>query len=174
MIRSIVGTLVAGQPRTVETTIEQASRIANDKIAITSIQRTDSGITVTWWRQPGEVWEMVLLKVGDKFWTFSARRKDGKKISAEAGFEVRPPPPPPVKCTTRCRPPGGAWRRKHLCLSDAATERRCRAYASTASPQMADCGAVASRVANPRDDASSLRRSTATRDWGWFAAIGLS
>ena len=97
MIRSIVGTLVAGQPRTVETTIEQASRIANDKIAITSIQRTDSGITVMWWRQPGEVWEMVLLKVGDKFRTFSAHRKDGKKISAEAGFEVRPPPPPPSK-----------------------------------------------------------------------------
>ncbi len=50
-----------------------------------------------WWRQPGEVWEIVLLKVGDKFRTFSTHRDDGKKISAEAGFEVRPPPPPPSK-----------------------------------------------------------------------------
>jgi hypothetical protein len=72
MIRNIVGTLGAGQPRTVETTIEQASRIADDEIDITSIQRTDSGVTVMWWRQPGEVWEIVLLKVGDKFRTFSA------------------------------------------------------------------------------------------------------
>jgi hypothetical protein len=95
MISNIVGTRVAGQPRTVETTIEQATRIADDKLAITSIQRTDSGVTVMWWRQPGEVWEIVLLKVGDKFRTFSAHREDGKKVSAEAGFEVRPPPPPP-------------------------------------------------------------------------------
>jgi hypothetical protein len=95
VIKYIVGTFVAGQPRTFETTIEQATRIADDKLAITSIQRTDSGVTVMWWRQPGEVWETVLLKAGDKFRTFSAQREDGKKISAEAGFEVRPPPPPP-------------------------------------------------------------------------------
>jgi hypothetical protein len=48
-----------------------------------------------WWRQPGEVWEIVLLKVGDKYRTFSARREDGQKIEVEEGFEVRPPPPPP-------------------------------------------------------------------------------
>jgi len=33
MISNIFGKLVAGRPRTIETTIEQASRIADDKIA---------------------------------------------------------------------------------------------------------------------------------------------
>jgi hypothetical protein len=75
-------------------TIHSATRIADDKIKIMSMQETPSGTTVVWWRQPGEVWETVLLKVGDKFRTFSAHRDDGKKISAEEGFEVRPPPPP--------------------------------------------------------------------------------
>jgi hypothetical protein len=99
VIKNIVGTLVAGQPRTFETRIEKATRVADDKLAITSIQLTDSGVTVMWWRQPGEVWETALLKVGDKFRTVSAHREDGKKISAEAGFDVRPPPPPPPSKT---------------------------------------------------------------------------
>jgi hypothetical protein len=95
MISNIVGTFVAGQPRTVETTIEQASRIADDKIAITSIQRTASGVTLAWCRQPGEIWQIVLVKAGDKYRTYLAQREDGKKIAAENGFEVRPPPGTP-------------------------------------------------------------------------------
>lgn len=95
MISNIVGTFVAGQPRTVETTIEQASRIADDKIAITSIQRTASGVTLAWYRQPGEIRQIVLVKAGDKYRTYLAQREDGKKIAAENGFEVRPPPGTP-------------------------------------------------------------------------------
>jgi hypothetical protein len=95
MISNIVGTLVAGQPRTVETTIEQASRIADDKIAITSIQRRDSGVTLAWYRQPGEIWQIVLLKAGDKYRYYLAQREDGKKIAVEDGFDVRPPPGTP-------------------------------------------------------------------------------
>jgi hypothetical protein len=92
MISNIVATLVAGHPRIFETTIEQATRIGDDKIAITSIQRTDSGVRLMWWRQPGETWQIVLMKVGDKIRTYQARRDDGKKISVEDGFEVRVPP----------------------------------------------------------------------------------
>ena len=95
MISNIVATLVAGQPRTVETTIEQASRIADDKIAITSIQRTDSGVTLAWYRQPGEIWQIVLQKAGDKYRYYLAQREDGKKIAVEDGFDVRPPPGTP-------------------------------------------------------------------------------
>src|SRR5690349_5203987 len=48
--------------------------------------------TLPWWRQPGERWEVVLLKSGNKYRTISARREDGRKIIAEDGFAVRPPP----------------------------------------------------------------------------------
>ena len=94
-IRNIIGTREEGQAIVFLTTIHSAERIADDKIRIVSTQDTPSGTTVSWWRQPGEVWETVLFKVGEKFRTFSAHRADGKKISAEHGFEVRPPPPPP-------------------------------------------------------------------------------
>jgi hypothetical protein len=95
MIRNIVGTLVAGQPRTIETTIEQASRITDDKIAITSIQQTASSVTLNWYRQPGEIWQIVLVKAGDKYRTYLSQREDDKKIAVEDGFEVRPPPGTP-------------------------------------------------------------------------------
>ena len=94
-ITNTFGTVDPAPGITFYTTIHSATRIADDKIKIMSTQETPSGTAVVWWRQPGEVWEIVLLKVGDKYRTFSARREDGKKISAEAGFEVRPPPPPP-------------------------------------------------------------------------------
>jgi hypothetical protein len=87
-----MGTLVAGQTCTAETTIETARRIADDKLALTSIQRTDSGATLAWYRQLGEVWEVVLVKEGDKYRTFMAQREDGMKIAVEDGFEVRVPP----------------------------------------------------------------------------------
>jgi hypothetical protein len=92
MIRSVVGTLVAGQTRTGELTIETARRITDDRLAVTSIQRTESGATLAWVRQPGEIWDAVLLKEGDKYRVFMAQRDDGLKISVEDGFEVRVPP----------------------------------------------------------------------------------
>jgi hypothetical protein len=50
VIKTMIGTLVAGQPRTVEITIEQATRIADDKIAITSIQGTQSAAKLAWYQ----------------------------------------------------------------------------------------------------------------------------
>ena len=94
-IKNEAGTLDPMHGIVFYTTIHSAIRIADDKIKIVSTWDNPSGNTVMWWRQPGEVWEIVWLKVGDKFRTFSAHREDGKKILAEAGFEVRPPPPPP-------------------------------------------------------------------------------
>jgi len=96
MIRSVVSTLVAGQTRTGELTIETAKRITDDRLAITSIQRTESGATLAWVRQPGEVWDAVLVKDGDKYRVFMSQRDDGTKIAAEDGFEVRPPPGTPA------------------------------------------------------------------------------
>jgi hypothetical protein len=75
---------------------KQATRVADDKIAITSIQRTESSVTLSWYRQPGEIWDVVLVKDGDKYRTFMAQREDGKKILVEDGFEVRPPPGTPA------------------------------------------------------------------------------
>ncbi|MEK9279761.1 MULTISPECIES: hypothetical protein [unclassified Bradyrhizobium] len=94
-IRNVIGTFSPGQVRTFVSTIYSATRVADDKIKIVSVQDPPPSTTLVWWRQPGEVWEIVLLKVGDKYRTFSAHREDRKKIDVEEGFEVRPPPPPP-------------------------------------------------------------------------------
>ncbi|WP_145927715.1 hypothetical protein [Bradyrhizobium neotropicale] len=94
-IRNVIGTFSPGQVRTFVSTIHSATRIADDKIKIVSVQDPPPSTTLVWWRQPGEVWEIVLLKVGDKYRTFSAHRDDWKKISEDGGFDVRPPPPPP-------------------------------------------------------------------------------
>jgi len=94
-IRNVIGTFSPGQVRTFVSTIHSATRVADDKLKIVSVQDPPPATTVAWWRQPGEVWEIVLLKVGDKYRTFSAHRDDLKKIEVEEGFEVRPPPPTP-------------------------------------------------------------------------------
>lgn len=94
-IKNVIGTFSSGQVRTFISTIYSATRVADDKIKIVSVQDPPPSTTAVWWRQPGEAWEIVLLKVGDKYQTFSARRDDGKKVEVEEGFEVRPPPPPP-------------------------------------------------------------------------------
>jgi hypothetical protein len=69
-IRNTIGTLDPARGITFYTTIHSATRIADDKIKIMSTQETPSGTTVVWWRQPGELWEIVLLKVGDKYRIF--------------------------------------------------------------------------------------------------------
>lgn len=97
-IRNVIGTFSPGQVRTFISTIHSATRVADDKLKIVSVQDPPPTTTLVWWRQPGEAWEIVLLKVGDRYRTFSAHRDDGKKIEVEEGFEVRPPPPlPPAK-----------------------------------------------------------------------------
>jgi len=94
MSRFVTGATASGPGKTVEIEIHAATRIADDKIKIisTQLQSSFSGFTVSWWRQPGERWELVLIKSGNKFRFFSAKREDGKKIAAEDGFVVRPPP----------------------------------------------------------------------------------
>ncbi|MBR0818494.1 hypothetical protein [Bradyrhizobium liaoningense] len=94
-IRNVIGTFSPGQVRTFVSTIHSATRVAGDKLKIVSVQDPPPSTTLVWWRQPGEIWEIVLLKVGDKYRTFSAHRDDWKKIEVDEGFEVRPPPPPP-------------------------------------------------------------------------------
>jgi hypothetical protein len=94
-IRNVIGTFSPGQVRTFISTIYAATRIADDKIKFVSVQDPPASVAAVWWRQPGEPWEIVLLKVGDKYRTFSAHREDKKKFDVEEGFYVRPPPPPP-------------------------------------------------------------------------------
>jgi hypothetical protein len=94
MIWNVVGTLTPGAGKVFETTIESAVRIADDKLKIITIQQGVPGETfkVAWFRQPGERWEIVLLKLGDKYRIFSAWSEDGKKISAGDGYMYLPPP----------------------------------------------------------------------------------
>lgn len=94
-MRNVIGSFFPNQVRSAVSTIYAATRIADDKIKIVLVQDPPSLTRIVWLRQPGEPWEYVLLKVGDKYRTVSAHREDGKKITAEEGFEVRPPPPPP-------------------------------------------------------------------------------
>jgi hypothetical protein len=92
MIWNVVGTLNPGVGRVFETTVHWAVRIADDKIKLISTQQEGAGVNLVWWRQPGERWEVVLVKVGPKkYRTYSAQREDGKKIAAKDGFVVMPP-----------------------------------------------------------------------------------
>ena len=93
--RFVVGVTASGQSRTTDYDIHVATRIAADKIKIISTQRQPS-VTLPWMRQAGERWETVLVKSGDKFRIFSARREDGQKVSVEEGFSVRPEKPDQV------------------------------------------------------------------------------
>jgi hypothetical protein len=91
IIWNVVGTQTPGVGRVFETTVQSATRIAADKIKLVTTQQQPSGVTLVWWRQPGERWEVVLVKAGDKYRTYSAQREDGNKISAKDGFMVMPP-----------------------------------------------------------------------------------
>jgi hypothetical protein len=93
-IRNLVGTLVPGQGISIETIIESAERIGDDRIKIVSVQQGTPGqfSKVMWIRQPGERWETLLTKVGAKYRWLSHQRQDGTKIEAKDGFAVRPPP----------------------------------------------------------------------------------
>jgi hypothetical protein len=93
--RNVTGSTALGRGTSVEAEIQAATRIADDKIKIISTQLQPYGMTMPtlpWLRQPGERWEVVLIKSGNKYRALSARREDGGKIAAEDGFAVRPPP----------------------------------------------------------------------------------
>jgi hypothetical protein len=93
--RFVTGSPVPGQGVSIETEIQAAIRIADDKIKIISTQLQPAGMTLPttpWWRAPGERWVYVLTKSGNKYRSISAQREDGKKIAVEDGFVVRPPP----------------------------------------------------------------------------------
>jgi hypothetical protein len=91
IIWNVAGTPTTGQGRVFETTIDSAIRIGDDKIKLITTQQQPSGVTLVWWRQPGERWEVVLIKVGNKYRTYSAQREDGMKVAAKEGFIVMPP-----------------------------------------------------------------------------------
>jgi hypothetical protein len=91
IIWNVAGTPTTGQGRVFETTIDSATRIADDKIKLITTQQQPSGVTLVWWRQPGERWEVVLVKAGNKYRTYSAQREDGMKVAAKEGFMVMPP-----------------------------------------------------------------------------------
>lgn len=94
MIKNVVGTLIPGVGKSFETIIETATRIADDKLRITSVQVGVPGevIKLAWFRQPGERWETVFVKAGSKYRVYSAQSEDGRKISARDGFMYAPPP----------------------------------------------------------------------------------
>ena len=89
MSRFVMGLATPGQTRTIELEIHGAIKIADDKIKLISIQRQSYGPTLVTSRQPGERWETVLLKSGDKFRTLTAQREDGQKITIQDGFVMR-------------------------------------------------------------------------------------
>ena len=93
-IRNLAGTITPGQSLNIETSIESAERVGDDKIKIVSVQQGVPGqfSKVVWLRQPGERWETVLLKVGPKYKWLSSQQLDGTKIQARDGFQVMPPP----------------------------------------------------------------------------------
>jgi hypothetical protein len=91
IVWNVLGTPTPGVGRVFETTIDSAIRIADDKIRLMTTQQQSGGVTLAWWRQPGERWEIVLVKAGNKFRTYSAQREDGQKISAKDGYVVMPP-----------------------------------------------------------------------------------
>ena len=91
MSRFVIGSIAPGLGGTIESDIEAATRVADDKIKIISTQLQSPGQSLPWWRQAGERWELVLIKSGNKYRTFSAKREDGKKIATEEGFVVKPP-----------------------------------------------------------------------------------
>ncbi|TYL85070.1 hypothetical protein [Bradyrhizobium cytisi] len=70
-----------------------AHRGRQDQVRVGSGSSADrrGGVVASAWRALGD----VLLKVGEKYRTFSAHREDRKKFDVEEGFYVRPPPPPP-------------------------------------------------------------------------------
>jgi hypothetical protein len=93
--RTVNGSTVSGRGTSFEADIQSATRIADDKLKIISTQLQPQGMTMPtlpWLRQPGERWEVVLIKSGNKYRTLSARREDGGKVAVEDGFAVRPPP----------------------------------------------------------------------------------
>jgi hypothetical protein len=94
-VRTLAGSFLPGRGmRSVESIVESAERIGDDRIRIVSVQQGVPGqfSTAMWIRQAGERWETVLLKVDTKYRWFSHQQQDGAKIAAKDGFEVRPPP----------------------------------------------------------------------------------
>jgi hypothetical protein len=85
----VMGSAAPGQTRTIQTEIQGAIKIADDKIKLISTQQYPYGTPLPTSRLPGERWETVLIKSGDKLRTLTAQREDGQKITIEDGFVVR-------------------------------------------------------------------------------------
>jgi hypothetical protein len=71
------------------TEIEDATRSGDDRIRWVAHYRKYLPLNVgpqPWMPVPGERWETVLLKVGDKFRSWRSQRLDGAKILVRDGF----------------------------------------------------------------------------------------
>ncbi len=69
--------------------VQEAFRVTAEKIKLQLIIRKAPG-ALDWMPQPGEIWEAVYEKSGNKFRPLSVRQKDGPKITAQDGFYYVP------------------------------------------------------------------------------------
>lgn len=69
--------------------ITEAVRIGTDRIRWTSVYKKYSPLDVAklaWMPEPGEAWETVLVKSGDKIRSLQSQRLDGAKVLVRDGF----------------------------------------------------------------------------------------
>jgi hypothetical protein len=81
-----------GETTTQIFTIEEATRVTEDKIKIISVAGKPSGPPPPppyWLQEQGDTWESVLLKVGQRYRVILSASADGKKIRVKGGFAFR-------------------------------------------------------------------------------------
>src|SRR5205814_10616605 len=70
--------------------IEEATRVTEEKIKIIAVAGKLAGPPppppVQWLREQGDIWESVLLNVGQRYRVQASASIDGKKISVRGGF----------------------------------------------------------------------------------------
>jgi len=69
--------------------IKEAARVGADQIHWTSVYKKYSPLDVAkqaWMPEPGEVWETLLVKLGDKIRSLQSQRLDGQKVLVRDGF----------------------------------------------------------------------------------------
>ena len=74
--------------------VKEASRLSEKKLKLLVLIKTQKiqspSPLMKGLPQPGEVWEIVYVKVGNKFQIFSTEQKDGDKLSVRDGFQFIP------------------------------------------------------------------------------------
>jgi hypothetical protein len=72
--------------------VQEAVRVSEEKLKFTVRveKRATSDVTPMQFKalpQPGEVWEIVYVKVGNKFRTYSSKERDGDKVLVKNGVQ---------------------------------------------------------------------------------------